>query len=134
MVASFGVLAKVVDHMKVFSEKELALKISSEFSRFQKRHLEQTSWSLTLDEILEELQMLDLNNKNKQWLTEVLPQNPRITLDNEGKYMYKPPYKIRGKNSLLQVLKRHDLEGKGGILLSELAECIPNAEKTALVH
>uniref|UniRef100_A0A915IWU4 Transcription initiation factor IIE subunit beta n=1 Tax=Romanomermis culicivorax TaxID=13658 RepID=A0A915IWU4_ROMCU len=111
MVASFGNLAKIVDHMK-------------------KRHLEQSSWSLTFDEILEEAQMLDLNNKTKQWLLEALPRNPRIAVDKEGKFIFKPPYKIKGKNSLLQVLKRHDLEGKAGILMSELAECIPNPEKS----
>lgn len=110
MVASFGNLARIVDHMK-------------------KRHIEQASWSLTFEEILEELQMHDLTNKTKQWLHEALPRNPRMTVDKEGKYVFKPPYKIKGKNSLLQILKRHDLEGKAGILMSELSECIPNAEK-----
>jgi len=51
------------------------------YNRFKKRHLEQTAWSLTFDEILEELQMHDLTNKTKQWLLEVsyfqksLPKN-----------------------------------------------------------
>jgi len=85
-----------------------------------------------LEEILEELAIFDLSNKTKIWLKEVMPNNKRLSLTEEDKYVYKPPYKIKSKNSLLGVLKRHDLDGKGGILLSELAECIPNAEKTVL--
>lgn len=59
----------------------------------------------------------------------VLPKNRRITVNEEGKFVFKPPYKVKGRNSLLNVLKRHDLEGKGGILLSDLNECIVNADK-----
>jgi len=55
-------------------------------------------------------------------------------MDKEGKYIFKPPYRIKGKNSLLQVLKRHDLEGKAGILMSELAECLANSEKYVKVR
>ncbi|VDP06335.1 unnamed protein product [Soboliphyme baturini] len=113
MAASFGVLAKIVDHMK-------------------KRHLEQSNWSLSLEEIFEELQMFDLTMKTKysnQLTFQVLPQNRRISSDEDGKFIYKPPYKVKGKNSLINVLKRHDLEGKGGVLMSELADCIPMPEK-----
>jgi len=113
MANNFGNLAKLVDHMK-------------------KRHLEQHTWGLSLEEILEELQIFDLSNKTKQWLREVMPNNPRLSMNEENKYIYRPPFKIKSKNSLLSVLKRHDLDGKGGILLSELAECMPNAEKVVL--
>lgn len=64
---------------------------------------------------------------------QVMPNNPRLSVVEENKYIYRPPYEIKGKNSLVKVLKRRDLDGKGGILLSELAECIPNAEKTVQV-
>ncbi|VDN44364.1 unnamed protein product [Gongylonema pulchrum] len=86
-------------------------------------------WSLSLKEILEELQIYDLGKKSEAWLQEALPANPRLTVDENGKYLFKPPYRIKGKNSLLAVLKKHHLEGKGGILLSDLNECIPAAEK-----
>jgi len=113
MANNFGNLAKIVDHMK-------------------KRHLEQHTWALTLEEILEELQIFDLSNKTKQWLREVMPNNPRLTVVEEYKYLYRPPFKITNRKSLLSLLKRHDLDAKGGILLSELAECIPNADKTVI--
>ena len=35
---------------------------------------------------------------------------------------------------MLQVLKKHHEDAKGGILLSELSECIPEADKAAQVR
>ncbi|KAL3995350.1 TFIIE beta subunit core domain family protein [Acanthocheilonema viteae] len=107
---NFGTMAKIVDYMK-------------------KRHLSSQQWSLSLKEILEELQIYDLGKKSELWLQESLPMNPRLTVDENGKYLFKPPYKIKGKNSLLALLKKYHIEGKGGILLSDLNECIPAAEK-----
>ncbi|KAM3718818.1 General transcription factor IIE subunit [Dirofilaria immitis] len=107
---NFGTMAKIVDYMK-------------------KRHLSSQQWALSLKEILEELQIYDLGKKSELWLQESLPLNPRLTVDENGKYLFKPPYKIKGKNSLLALLKKYHMEGKGGILLSDLNECIPAAEK-----
>uniref|UniRef100_A0A915PK06 Transcription initiation factor IIE subunit beta n=1 Tax=Setaria digitata TaxID=48799 RepID=A0A915PK06_9BILA len=107
---NFGTMAKIVDYMK-------------------KRHLSSQQWALSLKEILEELQIYDLGKKSEAWLQESLPMNPRLTIDENGKYLFKPPYKIKGKNSLLALLKKYHVEGKGGILLSDLNECIPAAEK-----
>lgn len=108
--ANFGTMARIVDYMK-------------------KRHLSSQQWSLSLKEILEELQIYDLGKRSEAWLQETLPTNPRLIVDENGKYLFKPPYKIKGKNSLLALLKKYHLEGKGGILLSDLNECIPSAEK-----
>lgn len=58
-----------------------------------------------------------------------MPSNPRLMVDENGKFLFKPPYKVRGKNSLLMLLKKYHLEGKGGILLSDLNECVPAADK-----
>ncbi|VDK82090.1 unnamed protein product [Litomosoides sigmodontis] len=107
---NFGTMAKIVDYMK-------------------KRHLSSQQWPLSLKEILEELQIYDLGKKSELWLQESLPLNPRLTVDENGKYLFKPPYKVKGKNSLLALLKKYHTEGKGGILLSDLNECIPAAEK-----
>ncbi len=35
---------------------------------------------------------------------------------------------------MLSVLKKHDFDGKGGVLLSELNECVQNADALAKVH
>jgi len=108
---SFAALAKIIDHMK-------------------KRHLRGDTWSLSLNEILEEVLIFDLSKKAREWLaTEALAKNPRIHVDDQLKFIYKPPFKVKGSKSLLALLKRHDLEGKGGVMLSELTDSMPNPEK-----
>jgi len=113
----FGNMARIVDHMK-------------------KRHLGHDDWPLTLDEIFRELMIFDVSNKEKQWLDNTaLPENRRIRVNVEHgkrKFSYKPPFeKLKGAKSLMRLLKQHDLDldKKGGILLSELADSMANPEK-----
>ncbi|KYN08615.1 PREDICTED: transcription initiation factor IIE subunit beta [Cyphomyrmex costatus] len=106
----FGVLAKIVKHMKA-------------------RHQEGDDHPLTLDEILDETNQLDVGSKVKQWLqTEALVQNPKIEV-TDGRFVFKPMYKIRDKKSLLRLLKQHDLKGLGGILLEDIQESLPHCDK-----
>ncbi|KAH7723051.1 Transcription initiation factor IIEbeta subunit [Aphelenchoides avenae] len=108
--ANFAVMAKIVDYMK-------------------KRHLQQQAWSLSLKDILEEMSIFDLTKRAEAWLRDALPKNPRLTVDAEEKYIYKPPYKIRNRNTLLLQLKKNHTDLKPGLLLTELNDCIPDAEK-----
>lgn len=110
--ANFSTMAKIIDYMK----KRRLTNINND-------------WGLSLNEILEEIQVFDLSKKSDQWLREALPRNPRLTVVDESKFVFKPPYPIRGKSSLVKVLVKQHQDGKGGILLSDLSECIPNAEK-----
>ncbi|XP_012540347.1 transcription initiation factor IIE subunit beta [Monomorium pharaonis] len=106
----FGVLAKIVKHMKA-------------------RHQEGDDHPLTLEEILDETNQLDVGSKVKQWLqTEALVQNPKIEV-TEGRFVFKPMYKIKDKKSLLRLLKQHDLKGLGGILLEDIQESLPHCDK-----
>ncbi|XP_024891626.1 transcription initiation factor IIE subunit beta [Temnothorax curvispinosus] len=106
----FGVLAKIVKHMKA-------------------RHQEGDDHPLTLEEILDETNQLDVGSKVKQWLqTEALVQNPKIEV-TDGRFVFKPMYKIKDKKSLLRLLKQHDLKGLGGILLEDIQESLPHCDK-----
>lgn len=106
----FGVLAKIVKHMKA-------------------RHQEGDDHPLTLEEILDETNQLDVGSKVKQWLqTEALTQNPKIEV-TDGRFVFKPMYKIKDKKSLLRLLKQHDLKGLGGILLEDIQESLPHCDK-----
>ncbi|TKR67360.1 hypothetical protein L596_023524 [Steinernema carpocapsae] len=108
---NFSLLAKIVDYMK-------------------RRHLEDKKWGLTLREILEELQLDAVVNKRQEaWLEQFLPQNHKLTVDETQKLIYRPPHKVKNRQTLLQLLQKYEREGKGGILLSELNECMPNVEK-----
>lgn len=111
--ANFGVMARIVDYMK-------------------KRHLGANTWPLTLNEILEEMQIFDLGAKTMNWLMDVLPNNPRLQVPTDGaaiKFVYKPPHRIKNRNQLLALLKKYHTDGKGALLLSELNDCIANARQ-----
>ncbi|XP_015685394.1 general transcription factor IIE subunit 2, partial [Protobothrops mucrosquamatus] len=106
----FGVLAKIVNYMKT-------------------RHQRGDTHPLTLEEILDETQHLDIGLKQKQWLmSEALISNPKIEVI-DGKYAFKPKYNLKDKKALLRLLDKHDQRGLGGILLEDIEEGLPNAQK-----
>lgn len=118
-------MAKIVDYMKVPSSEKMT--VLQQPLPFQKRHLNQQQWGLTLQEILDELQIYDLSKRSEAFLREALPNNPRLIMEND-KFAFRPPYKIKGKTSLVAVARKHYQDGKGGILVSDLAECVSNFE------
>ncbi|XP_067848982.1 transcription initiation factor IIE subunit beta isoform X1 [Heptranchias perlo] len=110
----FGVLAKIVNYMKT-------------------RHQRGDTHPLTLDEILDETKLLDIGMRQKQWLmTEALLSNPKIDVI-DGTYAFKPKYNLRDKKALLRLLDKHDQRGLGGILLEDIEEGLPNAQKVIKV-
>ncbi|XP_012279525.1 general transcription factor IIE subunit 2 [Orussus abietinus] len=107
----FGVLAKIVKHMKA-------------------RHQDGDDHPLSLDEILDETNQLDVGSKVKQWLlTEALRKNPKIEVTPDSRFSFKAMYKIKDKKSLLRLLKQQDLKGLGGILLEDIQESLPHCDK-----
>ncbi|XP_066994949.1 transcription initiation factor IIE subunit beta [Anabrus simplex] len=111
----FGVLAKIVKHMRT-------------------RHQEGDDHPLTLEEILDETNQLDVGSKVKQWLlTEALQNNPKIEVSPDGKFIFKASYKIRDRKGLLRLLKQQDLKGLGGILLEDIQESLPHCDKALKV-
>ncbi|XP_032873110.1 transcription initiation factor IIE subunit beta [Amblyraja radiata] len=110
----FGVLAKIVNYMKT-------------------RHQRGDTYPLTLEEILDETKLLDIGMRQKQWLmSEALLSNPKIDA-TDGKYAFKPKYNLRDKKALLRLLDKHDQRGLGGILLEDIEEGLPNAQKAIKV-
>jgi len=86
----FGVLAKIVRHMR-------------------QRHMEGEDHPLKLDEILDETHQLDVGSKTRAWLAnEALKNNPKISADSEGTYIYKPPYEVRRSQEFLTSFSRKD--------------------------
>ncbi|GIX77709.1 general transcription factor IIE subunit 2, partial [Caerostris extrusa] len=112
---NFGILAKIVKHMK-------------------QRHLNGDSYPLSLEEILDETNQLDVGIRQKNWLlNEALVNNPKLQMDADGKYVFKPPYNIKDRRTLLKLLDKHDQRGLGGVAYDDVAECIPNVEKALKV-
>jgi len=107
----FGVLARIVRHMRT-------------------RHMEGEDHPLGLEEILDETNQLDVSGKTRQWLqTEALNHNPKIEVTDDQRYMFRAPFKLRDKKSLLKMLKRRDLNGEGGVYFDDVNESLPKAEK-----
>lgn len=65
--------------------------------------------------------------------TEALQNNPKIEVTHDGKHIFKAPYKLKDRKSLLKLLKQQDLKGLGGILLEDIQESLPHAEKALKV-
>jgi transcription initiation factor TFIIE subunit beta len=69
-----------------------------------------------------------------QWLqTESLVDNPKIEVTPDGKFVFKAPYKLKDRKSLLKLLKQQDLKGLGGVLLDDVQESLPHCEKALKV-
>ncbi|XP_074605405.1 transcription factor IIEbeta [Brevipalpus obovatus] len=99
----------------------------------RKRYLEGDTEALTIDDMLDETNQLDVSQRQRQWLTnEALKNNPKIEVLEEGaviKYKYKPKFKLENKSSLLRLLDKYDREGLGGITYEDVQESLPYAEK-----
>ncbi|KAH8368837.1 general transcription factor IIE subunit 2 [Drosophila serrata] len=108
----FGVLAKIVKFMRT-------------------RHQDGDDHPLTIEEILDETNQLDIGQSVKNWLSgEALNNNPKIEASPCGtKFSFKPVYKIKDGKALMRLLKQHDLKGLGGILLEDVQESLPHCEK-----
>jgi transcription initiation factor TFIIE subunit beta len=134
----FSVLAKIVKHLKTL-------------------HQDGADYALSLEDILDQTNQLDMGMKIRhvfqiirdrkvfiflhhdfllqQWLkTEALGSNPKIETTQDGRYQFKPPYKVRDRKGLLKLLRQTDLKGYGGILLEDIQESLPNHEKVLKVN
>ena len=70
-------------------------------------------------------------------LFQALQNNPKIKIvheDGQEKFLFKPKYDIPNRKALLNLLKRHDLHGDGGILLEDVEESCPNCQKALKVY
>lgn len=109
---NFSILTKIVKQMK---------------ERFRQGDRD----ALTLDELLDETNQLDIGLKQRQWLeTEALRNNPKVEVTDEGKYAFLPALKNqKNRHTLIKLLDRYDREGKGGIPLDDIHESLPKADR-----
>ena len=109
--ANFSILSKIIKHMKT-------------------RYSQEDTEPLSLNELLDETNQLDIGYKQKQWLeSEALINNPKVEVTPDGKYAFKPVFRLKDKRSLIRLLDKYDREGKGGILLEDIQESLPNADR-----
>ena len=107
---NFSILTKIVKYMR-------------------KMYLDGDSHSLSIDEILDETNQLDIGPRQRVWLEDALPQNKKMERTLDGKYIFKPPFKIKDRKGLIRLLDKHDREGNGAINIEDVQESLPNADK-----
>jgi transcription initiation factor TFIIE subunit beta len=107
------VFPKIIMHMK---------------QRFQRNE----NFPISLEEILDELQIYDVNSKSRHNLdTQILTKNPKLEAsieDRNTKYTFKPYHKIRHKRDLINLIKDHQNKGLGGLLLDDIQESMTTDE------
>ncbi len=59
-----------------------------------------------------------------------------VKVDKDGKkqYLFKPLFNIKKGKDLIELLKKHQTEGKGGLHLDDVQESLPNADKIIEVN
>lgn len=108
---NFAILAKIVKHLRT-------------------KHQQGDMEPLTIDELLDETNQLDITIRQKHWLsTEALTNNPKVEVVEGDKYKFKPVLNVNDRKGLIRLLDKHDMHGYGGILLDEVEESVPNAAK-----
>lgn len=104
----FSILSSIVDHLK---------------GNYQRRQFD----GFTMDELLDITKNTDIKSNDKDWLFIALKENPKMGFDGE-KYIFKPKYTLKDRKSLIKLLDKHDQHGRGGILLDDIREGLPNAD------
>ena len=97
-------------------------------ARFQRSE----NFPLSLEEILDEIQVYDLPPKIRTNLdTIVLPRNPKLesTFEEKArKYIFKPSFILRNRRDLINLIKTQQAKGEGGVLLDDVQEAMTTEE------
>jgi len=113
----FTALAKIVKYMK-------------------NRHLDGDTHALSLDDILEELNVYDLAIPTRIWLAqEALPANPKIqtfpatVATEDPKFTFRPRFDLKSRQDLVRLLRNNYTKSLGGIYLEDVQESLANSAK-----
>ncbi|XP_045103397.1 transcription initiation factor IIE subunit beta-like [Portunus trituberculatus] len=89
------------------------------------RYQEKNTEHYTFEEMTRKAGLLHLDPEVKKWLvTEALPHNLKVEVIEGMYYFFKPPLHITGRHSLLRLLRQKYEKGLGGVMLSDVQECV----------
>lgn len=102
----------------------------------KERHLSGDSEPLTLADILDETEQIEVSSRTRAWLeNEALDQNPRVRVirpeNGEGpaKYQFRPVIDVKDRKTLRKYLMDKYQSGEGAIWMDEILESLPNANR-----
>lgn len=122
--------------MTSFSQNNFSI-IAKIVKWLRERHLNGDSEPLTLDDILDETEQIDISTRTRTWLeNEVLESNPRVRVikpdegsDEKTKYQYKPLIDVKDRKTLRKFLMERYQSGEGAIWMEDILESLPNANR-----
>ncbi|XP_055347220.1 transcription initiation factor IIE subunit beta-like [Paramacrobiotus metropolitanus] len=119
------------DYKTASAASSVKFKVLTNIVKYMRtRHQQGDDYGLALNEILDETKQYDVPAKIIAWLrNEALPVNPKIIIDADEKYRYRPSFNIRDKKSFIQLLQRYSEDGMGGIYMDDIEESLANAKE-----
>lgn len=102
----------------------------------KERHLNADSEPLTLDDILDETEQIDIGKKTREWLEgSALKENPRVRVippengQGPAKYQFKPIIDVKDRKALRKYLMDKYQSGEGAIWMDDILESLPHANR-----
>ena len=87
---------------------------------------------LTFDGILNAIDLSDIRYEVRQWIRGALTSNTKVKFISEkDSFVFLPAlgHQVRCKKQLLMRLRQYDMQGLGGITMTDITEAIPKANK-----
>ena len=91
---------------------------------------------MNLDEILSAIDLVDIRYDMKQWVRDALVGNSKIKFYSEDDtFLFKPAlgHQVCSRRQLLAKLRDYDMDGLGGITLTDIKETLHNPDKVIKV-
>lgn len=100
------------------------------------RYIDKVYDRMTLDEILAKLELGNIYNM-KQWIRDALTTNTKVKFfPEEDTFIFKPAigHQVCNRKQLVARLRGNDLEGLGGITMTDIREALHNPDKVVKVY
>ena len=100
------------------------------------RYINRVYEEMTLDEILATIELRAMQYNMKQWVRDALTGNAKVKYSpKDDVFVFKPALgpDVRSRKQLLAKLRDCDMEGSGGITMSNIKEALHNPDKVVKV-
>ncbi|CAF4458383.1 unnamed protein product [Rotaria socialis] len=126
-------------HPSSSSSKSRFLILTKIVEKLQDRFLSGTADAITLDEIIQESELV-IESSDKHWLaSEALLSNEKIDVkkvEDVNKFVYKPPLDLKGgkKQALLNLLKSRHEKCEGAVTVDDVRDTIPRPTADKIIE
>ncbi|CAF3476641.1 unnamed protein product [Rotaria socialis] len=126
-------------HPSSSSSKSRFLILTKIVEKLQDRFLGGTADAITLDEIIQESELV-IESSDKHWLaSEALLSNEKIDVkkvEDVNKFVYKPPLDLKGgkKQALLNLLKSRHEKCEGAVTVDDVRDTIPRPTADKIIE